>query len=113
MAERLLREALAEPHRALAGKVMLLRGDGPAERLTLKAARALAEADVVMADGAVTPDILALARRDAERFESTAPDALAALARTRKVLRVVAGPVETLAGELVRAGAPVEILPVA
>jgi precorrin-2 dehydrogenase/sirohydrochlorin ferrochelatase len=113
MAERLLREALAEPHRALAGKVMLLRGDGPAERLTLKAARALAEADVVMADAAVSPGILVLARRDAERLQIQATDALAELALTCKVLRIVAGPLESLAGELVRAGATVEVLPVA
>ena len=113
MAERLLREALAQPHRALAGKVMLLRGDGPAERLSLKAARALAEADVVVADAGVTGGILALARRDADRLDARSADALAELARTRKVLRILVGPVETLAAELARAGTPVEVLPVA
>ena len=92
---------------------MLLRGDGPAERLSLKAARALAEADVVVADAGVTGGILALARRDADRLDARSADALAELARTRKVLRILVGPVETLAAELARAGTPVEVLPVA
>jgi precorrin-2 dehydrogenase / sirohydrochlorin ferrochelatase len=114
MAERLLREALISPNTGQSGRVRFLRGDIAAERLSLKAARALAEVDILIADAGVTPEILALARRDAERLapESVDVHALAELARTRQVIRLVAGPPERLALELNRTEAVVEILPV-
>jgi len=69
------------------GRVTFVAGAGPAERLTLAASRVLAAADVLVADGGVDPEVLALARRDAERFEPTPPEPLAEL--TRRGLHVV------------------------
>lgn len=52
-----------------AGSVNYIEANGPAERLTLKAVRALASADVLVCDPDINPDVLALARRDAERLD--------------------------------------------
>jgi precorrin-2 dehydrogenase/sirohydrochlorin ferrochelatase len=65
-AEAQLREAIAAGLIA-AGHVRLIDGSGPADLLTLRAARALAEADVLVIDPAADPGIVALARRDARR----------------------------------------------
>jgi precorrin-2 dehydrogenase/sirohydrochlorin ferrochelatase len=51
------------------GSVNYVEAAGPAERLTLKAVRALASADVLVCDPDINPDVLALARRDAERLD--------------------------------------------
>ena len=52
---------LARPARAQPGKVWLVgAGPGAADLLTVRAARILSEADVVLHDALVTPDILAL-----------------------------------------------------
>lgn len=66
-AEALLQEALATSAAPVAGRVVLV-GAGPGDPglLTLKALRALNEADVILHDRLVSPDVLALARRDAE-----------------------------------------------
>lgn len=112
MAERLLRDAISQPHTGVQGRISLLRGDGPAEQLSLKAARILAEADLLVADEAASADILTLVRRDAERAAPSSPQALADLARGRHLVRIVDGPVEDLAEALRQAGADVEILPV-
>jgi len=70
-------EALAAAERALAaaptessGSVVLV-GAGPGDPglLTLRALRALNEADVILHDRLVSTEVLALARRDAERIE--------------------------------------------
>jgi len=65
-AERLL-ESFETP---LGGSVVLL-GAGPGDPglLTLRGLRALNEADVILHDRLVSPEVLALARRDAERIE--------------------------------------------
>ncbi len=65
-AEKLLEEGLAQTEPAPQGKVLLV-GAGPGDPglLTLKALRALNEADVILYDRLVAPDILELARRDA------------------------------------------------
>jgi precorrin-2 dehydrogenase/sirohydrochlorin ferrochelatase len=65
-AEALLREAMAADAPA-AGSVRLVDGSGPADLLTLRAARALSEADLLILDPGVAPDVLILARRDAPR----------------------------------------------
>ena len=65
-AKRLLDSATASP----AGSVVLL-GAGPGDPglLTLRGLRALNEADVILHDRLVSAEVLALARRDAERIE--------------------------------------------
>ncbi len=68
-AEAALRQALEQPQDRAAGSVVLV-GAGPGDPglLTLKALRALNEADVILHDRLVSDEILALARRDAERI---------------------------------------------
>jgi precorrin-2 dehydrogenase/sirohydrochlorin ferrochelatase len=66
-AEALLREAIAGGL-AGAGSVRLIDGAGPADQLTLRDARALAEADLLVIDPAADPGIVTLARRDARRM---------------------------------------------
>ncbi|WP_266181714.1 siroheme synthase CysG [Dyella humicola] len=65
-AERLLETAHTDP----GGSVVLL-GAGPGDPglLTLRGLRALNEADVILHDRLVSAEVLALARRDAERIE--------------------------------------------
>jgi len=90
-AEALLRAAIArggEP----TGRVVFVAGRGPADLLTLRASRILAEADVLAVDADVDPAVLALARRDAGRLSpaDASPEALAALARAgRQVVRII------------------------
>ena len=73
-AEALLREAIAEGLTS-AGAVRLIDGSGPADLLTLRAARALAEADVLVIDPDADPGIVTLARRDAHRLGAAEADA--------------------------------------
>lgn len=83
-AGKLLREALAGGVSApRAGKVRFIAGRGPVDLLTLRAVRALGAADVLVADPGTDPQVLALARRDVERFEAGEmnADRLVALAR--------------------------------
>jgi precorrin-2 dehydrogenase/sirohydrochlorin ferrochelatase len=114
-ATTLLREALARDDPA-AGIVQYIDARGPAERLTLKAARALAAADVLACDDGASPEVLALARRDAERLAAgAAPERLAELtARGLRVARLVTDPEwrrESVA--LAELGVEVEVLPIA
>ncbi len=65
LASRLLTEADSERH----GFVWLVGAAVPADLLTLRAQRALQEADVIVHDGQVADDVIAMGRRDAERIE--------------------------------------------
>jgi precorrin-2 dehydrogenase/sirohydrochlorin ferrochelatase len=65
-AEQLLRQAMTDQV-AVAGRLRLVDGTGPADLLTLRAARALSEADLVIVDEGASPEVLVLARRDAPR----------------------------------------------
>ncbi len=67
-AEAALAAALADPAAPAAGSVALV-GAGPGDPglLTLKALRALNEADVILHDRLVSGEVMSLARRDAER----------------------------------------------
>jgi precorrin-2 dehydrogenase/sirohydrochlorin ferrochelatase len=113
-AAQLLREALAAGQLA-AGAVQFVDARGPADLLTLRAARALAAADVLVPDEGAHADVLALARRDAERRGPQTPEALAELAGSGlRVVRLIVGTGwrQELAA-LDAAGAPTEVLPIA
>ena len=66
-AENLLASAAAQP--ATGSVVLLGAGPGDPGLLTLRGLRALNEADVILHDRLVSAEVLALARRDAERIE--------------------------------------------
>lgn len=115
-AAALFREALAEAPKVL-GRVVYVDGRGPADLLTLRAARALAAADVLAPDPAVDADVIGLARRDAERLTpgQAIPDRLAEIAAEgKRVVRILAGPADPDELAALRsAGVEVELLPVA
>ena len=69
-AEALLRDALAafDGKASAMGRIDFIVGEGPADLLSLRAARALSQADVLIADPAAAADVLALGRRDARRL---------------------------------------------
>ncbi len=92
-AEALLREAIATGLTS-AGAVRLIGGAGPADLLTLRAARALAEADVLVIDPNADPGIVTLARRDARRVASADVDraALEAMLAEGQQVVWIAGP---------------------
>ncbi len=92
-AETLMRQAIAQGVTRV-GRVTFIPGAGPADSLTLKAARVLAEADVLAVDEGCDPQVAALARRDARRLDgaSASPTALADLARQGlHVVRIIRG----------------------
>ena len=90
-ATRLLREALKEDAPGI-GQVQFIDARGPADLLTLRAARVLAAADVLVCDEGAHADVLALARRDAERSGPQTPDRLAELAgQGLRVVRLITG----------------------
>lgn len=114
-AEALLREALARGPGS-AGAVRFIAGGAASDLLTLRAVRALSAADAIGADPGADAEILAYARRDAERLaEGFTVGQVAALAAAgQQVARVLAGPPAQAELDALRAaGARVEILPVA
>jgi precorrin-2 dehydrogenase/sirohydrochlorin ferrochelatase len=113
-AMRLLREGLAAD-RPVSGVVQYVDARGPADLLTLRAARALAAADLLVLDPDAHVDVIALARRDAERRTLGGAEALAAMAAEgRRVVRLITGTAwRREAAALEAAGAPVEVLPIA
>jgi precorrin-2 dehydrogenase/sirohydrochlorin ferrochelatase len=115
-AETLLREALASFDGAAAtmGRVDFIVADGPADLLSLRAARLLSQADVLIADPERAFDILALARRDARRLPLAQMATLRLIELAGEGLRVVcvtAGEVDTaIPRALAHSGAGVEVL---
>lgn len=106
-------EALAKGPSA-SGVVQFVAGRGPVDLLTLRAARALGEADILIADEDAAPQVLALARRDVERrpADSANPAALAVLAQEGlRVVRVItAAPEPKALKALKAAGVAVEVM---
>lgn len=93
LAKERLRAALAEGAK-LQGRVTFVAGEGPVGRLTLAAARALAAADLLILDHQLDPEVVALARRDAERRgagEATAEHVAELAGRGMQIVRVSAG----------------------
>ena len=69
-AEELTARALEDPAAIPRGHVVLVgAGPGNAGLMTLQGLRALQEADVIVHDRLVSPEVLELARRDAARFD--------------------------------------------
>ena len=113
-ATTLLREALASDAPS-AGLVQYIDARGPADLLTLRAARALAAADVLVLDAGAHEEVLGLARRDAERMDRQAPERLAVLAAEGLcVARLVVDPEwRREHAALIAVGVDVEVLPIA
>ncbi len=113
-AKERLRAALFDSP-AMAGRVQYIDARGPADLLTLRAARALAAADVLACDAGAHPDVLALARRDAERLEAFTREQIAALALEGLVVaRLITGAAwRTEQAALDQAGVATQTLPIA
>ncbi len=113
-ARELLRTALAQDA-PLAAAVQYIDARGPADLLTLRAARALAAADILVCDADAHADVLALARRDAQRREGLSVDDLALLARDgSRVARLVTGSGwRSEQAALDAAGIETDVLPIA
>ena len=88
-------------------------GPGPADLVTMRAHRLLGEADVIVHDPSVTPEVLDLARRDADRVAVETDEAAqlrALAAEGKRVIRLGAAlDVGTLRAEL--AGITTEVVP--
>ncbi|MGZ6037121.1 MAG: NAD(P)-dependent oxidoreductase [Phenylobacterium sp.] len=113
-ATALLRAALKRDEPG-AGMVQFVDARGPADLLTLKAARTLASADVLVCDEAAHADVLSLARRDAERSGPQSVAELAALAaKGLRVARLITGTAwRSEQAALEAAGVDTEVMPIA
>ena len=109
-----LRAALGDSPR-LSGSVQYIDARGPAELLTLKAARALAAADVLVVDEGAYAEVLSLCRRDAERLTPQTLRQLEDLvAEGLHVARLVTTPAwRTEQAALDAAGVTTQVLPIA
>ncbi len=112
-AGQLLRDALAKGV-GREGRVRFIAGKGPSDLLTLRALRALGAADVLVADEGADPEIVTMARRDAQRLEpaEASADTLVALAQEGKqIVRLVVAPVDpALVQALATASVSVEVV---
>jgi len=112
-AGQLLRDALAKGV-GREGKVRFIAGKGPSDLLTLRALRALGAADVLVADEGADPEIVTLARRDAQRLEpaQVAAETLVALAQEGKqIVRLIVAPVDpAIVQALAAASVAVEVI---
>ncbi|MBV9993986.1 MAG: siroheme synthase [Caulobacteraceae bacterium] len=100
---------------AAAGKVWLIEAPAARDLLSLRAARALASADILVAGQGVDEGLLALARRDASRKSLTEVDEafLVAEAQAGRVVTVVvpAGDLEPRKAAVARLPVAHEVLP--
>lgn len=100
---------------APSGAVSYLDSTAPAELMTLKAVRRLAAADSLVCDPDINAEVLALARRDAERLDQASVAQLCELVQSgQMVVRLVASSDwRTEQAQLDAAGVRTEVLPVA
>jgi len=112
-AESLLRKALAEDAPE-PGRLIFVAGRGPADLITLRASRALSSADVLIVPADADPDIVGMARRDAERLspEAATPERLIELAgEGLKVVRLLtAAPDPAEVAAYAASGCAVEVM---
>lgn len=114
-ARDLLKALMSQAPGLQPGVVWLLDGRGPADLLSLRALKALSDADAVAADEGVDAGLMARVRRDAPRLEDTSHSELVRRAlKGERIARILNGPINPiLVRTLQSAGAAVEILPVA
>jgi precorrin-2 dehydrogenase/sirohydrochlorin ferrochelatase len=114
LARRLLTEALSGSGAgaAAAGRLRIVADAGQADLLSLRAARALAQADVLVADAGAPAATLALARREARRLapEDAVEDVLRSLAAEGLQMVWVGAPPQGLLQALSASGVTVERL---
>jgi precorrin-2 dehydrogenase/sirohydrochlorin ferrochelatase len=109
-AQGLLRAALAARAAAgPAGRICVIAHAAAADLISLRAARRLAEADVLVLGAAADPALVALARRDARRIDPAQAD-LAALAGQGLLVVAVPPPAAATLAALRAAGVAVELL---
>jgi precorrin-2 dehydrogenase/sirohydrochlorin ferrochelatase len=112
-AAELFRQALAKGV-GREGKVRFIAGKGPSDLLTLRALRALGAADVLVADEGADPEIVTLARRDAQRLDpaQVGAETLVALAQQGKqIVRLIVAPVDpAIVQALATAAVAVEVI---
>jgi precorrin-2 dehydrogenase/sirohydrochlorin ferrochelatase len=113
-AQAMLREALTTSGGAVVGSVTLVCVGDSADLLSLRAARALAEADAVILDPQCPSAVIGMARRDARRLsgEDAGPDRLVALAAAGdQIVWAVVGEAPVAAvSALEKAGVSVRVL---
>jgi precorrin-2 dehydrogenase/sirohydrochlorin ferrochelatase len=109
-ARGLVMAALANPAAARQeGRVCVLEPPAASDLLSLRAARRLAQADVLVAGPAAPASVLAFARRDAWRLDPAQADC-GALAQAGQTVVVVGSPGAAALEALRKAGVMVEIL---
>jgi precorrin-2 dehydrogenase/sirohydrochlorin ferrochelatase len=112
-AVELFRQALAKGV-GREGKVRFIAGKGPSDLLTLRALRALGAADVLVADEGADPEIVTLARRDAQRLDpaQVGAETLVTLAKEGKqIVRLIVAPVDpAIVQALAAASVAVEVI---
>jgi precorrin-2 dehydrogenase/sirohydrochlorin ferrochelatase len=114
-ARDMLKALLSQSPGLQAGIVWILDGRGPVDLLSLRALRAIADADAVAADAAVDGGVMARERRDAPRLDDLSEQELIRRAgKGERIARILAGPPDpSLMRTLAAAGVAVEVLPVA
>jgi precorrin-2 dehydrogenase/sirohydrochlorin ferrochelatase len=114
-AARLMRQVLAGDVLAVhAGRLCIIDGEGPGERLSLRASRALSQAEILIADPDCASSVLGLVRRDARHLSSYlmgVPEMVRLVRGGSQVVRLVTAPVEpAMLDDLAAAGVVAERL---